>query len=202
MVNAKAKFIGSIWRHRKRGTTYRVIGEAQLQTEGQLSDDAKVVVYQSNDDGKWWGRDFKEFAERFEPFDINTPYIEDFITGVASEIAYQRETWGAAHDRSKSAENWFWLVGYLAGKALFSVIKGDREKALHHTISAAAALAQWHAAIIDDKSGSGRGEDADLRPEPALKTINPECPYHRRAPGVHYPGCLCGYDDGASASSL
>jgi hypothetical protein len=98
---------------------------------------------------------------------INTPELADFVKGVKLEALHQRERWGAAHDRSKSAENWFWLVGYLAGKALHATIAGDREKALHHTISAAAALSQWHAAISTDQTGSGRGVDADLNPEAA-----------------------------------
>lgn len=97
---------------------------------------------------------------------VNTPEVIDFLGGVAQEAAHQRERWGAAHDRSKSAENWYWLVGYLAGKALRAHIEGDRGKAAHHTISSAAALYQWHTAIMTDESGSGIGVDADLNLEP------------------------------------
>lgn len=100
-------------------------------------------------------------AERLDTL-INTPELEDFLGGVKVEAAHQVERWGEAHDRSKSAENWYWLVGYLAGKALRSAIAGDREKALHHTISTAAALFQWHKAIKRDTSGAGIGEDEDL----------------------------------------
>ncbi len=165
-MDGKAKWIGSIWRHRKRGSTYRVIGDAEIQSAVPLIDGDKIVVYQGNDDGKLWGRQFVEFGDgRFEQVDTSIPHIDDFMTGVAIEFTHQREAWGEAHDRSKSAENWFWLVGYLAGKALFATIKGDKAKALHHTISAAAALRHWHSAIIADESGSGRGEDADLRPD-------------------------------------
>jgi hypothetical protein len=95
---------------------------------------------------------------------LNTPEIEDFASGVVLEAAHQRTRWGSAHDRSKSAENWFWLVGYLAGKALRASIDGNREKALHHTISAAAALSNWHQAIKDDPTGCGMGRDEDLQP--------------------------------------
>lgn len=94
---------------------------------------------------------------------INNPQTADFLSAVAAEKAHQVQRWGAAHDRSKSAEHWFWLVGYLAGKALRAAITGDREKALHHTISSAAALACWHEAITADASGTGVGRDADLR---------------------------------------
>jgi len=79
------------------------------------------------------------------------PIIDHFVAGVAAEAEHQRVRWGEAHDRNKSAEDWFWLIGYLAGKALRASIEGDRDKALHHTISAAAALSQWHAAILGDE---------------------------------------------------
>lgn len=95
---------------------------------------------------------------------VNNPITADFVVGVQAEAAHQVQRWGDAHDRSKSAENWFWLVGYLAGKCLRACITGDRDKALHHTISAGAALANWHAAILADTSGTGVGVDADLTP--------------------------------------
>lgn len=93
---------------------------------------------------------------------INTPHTEVFLQGVMQEGAHQVDRWGYAHDRQKSAENWFWLVGYLAGKALRAAITGDREKALHHCISSAAALMHWHDAIAHDESGTGAGRDVDL----------------------------------------
>jgi hypothetical protein len=99
---------------------------------------------------------------------INTPELEAFDKGVLLECAHQVERWGEAHDRSKSAENWYyWVVGYLAGKALRASITGDREKALHHTISAAAALRNWHRAIQQDESNAGVGRDEDLQPTEA-----------------------------------
>lgn len=93
---------------------------------------------------------------------IDTPEIEDFLNGTRLEARHQIERWGDAHDRSKSAENWYWLVGYLAGKALRSAIAGDRDKALHHCISSAAALLNWHSAIRRDTSGNGSGSDLDM----------------------------------------
>jgi hypothetical protein len=94
---------------------------------------------------------------------INTPETENFLEGVKREAAHQRERWGAPHDREKSAEHWYWLVGYLAGKALRAAIAGDKVKAQHHTISSAAALLHWHTAISQDTTGAGRGRDADLQ---------------------------------------
>lgn len=93
---------------------------------------------------------------------VNSPQTAEFLSAVAAEKAHQVERWGAAHDRSKSAEHWFWLVGYLAGKALRATILGDKAKALHHTISSAAALANWHEAISADTTGAGVGNDTDL----------------------------------------
>lgn len=107
---------------------------------------------------------FDRFAAAAVERALHTPEIEDFMIGVLNEARHQRARWGESHDRSKSAENWYWLVGYLGGKALRAVIQGDREKALHHTVSAAAVLFQWHEAVKQDTSGSGAGEDADLRP--------------------------------------
>lgn len=88
----------------------------------------------------------------------------DFLQGVKLEAAHQVLRWGEAHDRDKSAENWYWLVGHLAGKALRAAITGNRDKALHHCISSAAALLNWHKAIKRDTTGAGVGADADLDP--------------------------------------
>lgn len=95
---------------------------------------------------------------------VNNPHTDEFLPAVKLEAAHQRDRWGDAHGRGKSAENWFWLVGYLAGKCLRAVITGDREKALHHTISSAAALANWYEAIKRDTTGTGIGQDNDIKP--------------------------------------
>lgn len=86
---------------------------------------------------------------------IHHPVTADFLSGVSLEAAHQRERWGRSHDAGKTPADWFWLVGYLAGKALHAAAEGRTEKALHHTISTAAALLNWHAAL--------RGQ-TDMRP--------------------------------------
>jgi hypothetical protein len=78
---------------------------------------------------------------------INRPEIEDFARGAVLEAAHQRERWESAHDSGKSPFDWFWLIGYLAQKAAAAAVAGDLDKALHHTISTAAALANWHLAL-------------------------------------------------------
>jgi hypothetical protein len=87
---------------------------------------------------------------------INSPETADFMAGVPLEAAHQRDRWGAEHDAGKAPLDWFWLIGYLAQKAATAQIAGDTNKALHHTISTAAALANWHAAIS--------GTDTRMRP--------------------------------------
>lgn len=53
-------------RHKKRGTLYRVLGNAGVQVEGSLVDEDVVVVYQG-EDGKLWARAHEEFHDgRFE----------------------------------------------------------------------------------------------------------------------------------------
>lgn len=86
----------------------------------------------------------------------DVPEVENFVRGIQSEVTHQRNRWGSSHDAGKSNPDWFWLVGYLAGKALRAAETGDTNKALHHTISTAAALANWHAALS--------GENTRMRP--------------------------------------
>jgi hypothetical protein len=71
-----------------------------------------------------------------------------FWEGLRVEREFQRRKWGAVDDRNKAPADWFWLVGYLAGKALTAHVTGDSYKARHHTISAAAVLSHWWDAIL------------------------------------------------------
>lgn len=87
---------------------------------------------------------------------LNTPEVDDFSRGVVLEAAHQRVRWPSDHDEGKTPFDWFWLVGYLAQKAAASAVAGDVEKAKHHTISTAAALANWHLALA--------GVDTTMRP--------------------------------------
>lgn len=104
---------------------------------------------------------------------INTPELLSFRDGVVQEAVHQRERWGTAHDGGKTPEDWYWLVGHLAGRALVhhreverltqqmgthpgpiaamifqDQIAHHQEKHVHHCITAAAALANWHAAVL------------------------------------------------------
>lgn len=95
---------------------------------------------------------------------VNAPEVEAFLRGCHIEAVHQVERWGTAHDRAKRPADWFWLVGYLAGKALHAAAAGDIEKAKHHTISTAAALYNWHCAIsgTDVRMCPGRSDLAEV----------------------------------------
>lgn len=115
---------------------------------------------------------------------LNSPEIDNFLRGVHLEAVHQVERWGTADDRAKRPEDWFWLVGYLAGKALHAQkqsIDADArdlkqftrgatagaphlEKALHHCISTAAALYNWHCAIkgVDVRMAPGSSDVAKI----------------------------------------
>lgn len=75
----------------------------------------------------------------------DSPHTETFFEAVRLEAMHQRERWGSEHDAGKGPTDWFWLLGFLGGKAVWAATHGDREKALHHTISTAGVLLNWHA---------------------------------------------------------
>lgn len=91
---------------------------------------------------------------------INSPEIGDFMRGVPIEAAHQVQRWGSNHDAGKSPLDWVWLLGHLINKAAAAAIAGDAEKALHHTISSAGALANWHRALAGGNNRMRPGVDA------------------------------------------
>jgi hypothetical protein len=102
---------------------------------------------------------------------INTPQADDFLRAVSIEVEHQRQRWGRSHDAGKAPADWFWLVGYLAGKALHAQIGEDRTKAEHHIITAAAALANWHLAMFG-KTDMCPGIDGEAALSPATTDTN------------------------------
>jgi len=79
---------------------------------------------------------------------INTPQADDFLRATSTEAEHQRQRWGTSHDAGKEPSDWFWMIGYLAGKALHAHAAGNIEKAEHHIITTAAACANWHRAMF------------------------------------------------------
>lgn len=93
---------------------------------------------------------------------VNTPQSGDFLRAVSTEAEHQRQRWGASGDVGKTPADWFWLVGYLAGKALHAHSSGDTSKAEHHIITTAAACFNWHATMFG-KTDMRPGTDAAMQ---------------------------------------
>lgn len=107
---------------------------------------------------------------------VNTPELVDFPKAVHLEAVHQEDRWGASDREGKTPYAWFWLLSHLATRALehhkeaerleeviapsdnvctqeyldamHAQIAHHREKAAHHCITSAAALAHWHASVI------------------------------------------------------
>jgi hypothetical protein len=81
---------------------------------------------------------------------IHSPHVIEFTEAEILEAAYQQETWGADDDAGKTDADWFWLIGYLAGKALHNPgdPKNPDKKRLHRIITIAAAARNWHGAVL------------------------------------------------------
>lgn len=74
---------------------------------------------------------------------IDSPLYEPFFDAVRNEAAHQAHH-RAADDEVKTPMEWNGLIAFLSSKAYMAHNAGDREKALHHTISSCAALFHWH----------------------------------------------------------
>lgn len=85
---------------------------------------------------------------------INTPQVDNFLEAVRTEAAHQQLRWGTDQETGKEDSDWFWLIGYLAGKGIRP--GNTQEKRLHHIITAAAACFNWHR--------HATGEVTDMRP--------------------------------------
>lgn len=59
--------IGKRWRHKKRGTTYRIAEPVTIQCETPIRDAEVLVAYRADADGTLWARRPDEFYDgRFE----------------------------------------------------------------------------------------------------------------------------------------
>jgi hypothetical protein len=92
--------------------------------------------------------------------ELSTPEINDFILAIEREALHQRDRWGSDHDARKTDSDWFWLIGYVAGKALHKP-----EKRLHHIITTAAVCLNWHAHAIEMFTKMRPGIDAAIERE-------------------------------------
>jgi hypothetical protein len=86
---------------------------------------------------------------------LNTPELLDFAKAVQLEAAHQRARWGSDHDAGKTDADWFWLIGYLAGKALHNP-GGDPREATppnHHRRGGGVQLARGEAGADEHAAG-------------------------------------------------
>lgn len=86
--------------------------------------------------------------------EINTPEVVEFVVAIQREAMHQRLRWPSEHDAGKADSDWFWLLGWLAGKAVHAT---DPEQRLHHIITTAAACLNWHAARVGAHTGMRPG---------------------------------------------
>lgn len=99
----------------------------------------------------------KTLAESSKAYD--SPVTSDFIEGIRNEAAHQVTRFGADHDSGKDAQDWFWLLGWLSGKAVHAAEQGDTDKLLHHIVSSGAMLLNWYAHAAGDRSLFRPGTD-------------------------------------------
>ncbi len=89
-----------------------------------------------------------------------SPHTDDFLKAVRIEEAHQRDRWGDELDREKLPTDWFWLLGWLSGKA----VHGPPEKRLHHIITTAAVCLNWHRNETERASGERTTPDPETEP--------------------------------------
>lgn len=87
---------------------------------------------------------------------LDTPEMLDFLRAVKVEAQHQRDRWKKT-DPMKSDADWYWLIGYLGGKALMDPHEPEDERTsldrrLHRIITVAAAAYNWHEAAKGGKN--------------------------------------------------
>lgn len=132
---------------------------------------------------------------------VNTPELVEFASAIHLEAVHQLDKFGSADRHGKKPVDWYWLVAHLAGRSLEhhkeaerleQVVNGlhladavlmgtlrdqiayHRQKAVHHTITAAAALNHWHASIVGRPTAMRPGADAPATDFPPLDTSSLE----------------------------
>lgn len=107
-------------------------------------DYAKLVIREA-DANRFDGSKTELMARELVRLDalINTPHTASFDTAVELEAAHQQDRWGVDGDAGKKPEDWMWLVGILAGKAVEASRQGNVDRAKHHIIASAAATRNW-----------------------------------------------------------
>lgn len=96
---------------------------------------------------------------------IHRPESDDFLKGVSIEAEFQRQKHGVDNlmQPTRDWHQWFWVSGYLLGKALSACLRGDREKAKHHLVTTAALLANWHNVFTGKPNATVTNVDAGMK---------------------------------------
>jgi hypothetical protein len=81
---------------------------------------------------------------------INTPEINDFVSGVKAEAAHQTDKWGVDHEENKYPHDYALVIDKLKGKQALAIWDKDIEKYKHHLITMAAASFNAHRQISKD----------------------------------------------------
>lgn len=89
---------------------------------------------------------------------VDTPELHDFATAVVREAAHARERWGAGHDAHKTPQEWVGVLVYLTGKAITAAWEGNTGKLLHHIVTSAGLLANWHRDTVVAMQQKTKGE--------------------------------------------
>lgn len=88
---------------------------------------------------------------------IHSPESNEFLKGASIEAEYQRQLHGVDETDSRyDWQQWFWVTGYLLGKALAACRSGEGngEKAKHHLVTSAALLNNWHNVLTGEPAAS------------------------------------------------
>lgn len=114
-------------------------------------------------DGGWTARGISAYAKYLETrvaelnAIIHVPESDEFLKGVSIEAEYQRQLHGVdATEARFDWHQWFWVTGYLLGKALAACKSGEDngDKAKHHLVTTAALLNNWHNTLTGKPAAS------------------------------------------------
>ncbi|MFM0432372.1 hypothetical protein PQQ75_25400 [Paraburkholderia aspalathi] len=114
-------------------------------------------------DGGWTARGASAYAKQLESrvaelnAIINSPESDEFLKGVSIEAEYQRQLHGVDVTEGRfDWHQWFWVTGYLLGKALAACKSGEGngEKAKHHLVTTAALIHNWHNTLTGKPAAS------------------------------------------------
>lgn len=106
-----------IVKHKKRGSTYEILGIGKMQTEFAKDgiDMAEVVVYKSMSDGSFWVRPVDDFNDgRFEIVNATLKSIDRFDRQVAKYAELRSEAQNLVDESYRIHSTRPWPLKYMA----------------------------------------------------------------------------------------